>query len=358
MPKVFLHIGMPKAGSASIQLSLDGFDDGRARYAHLGPPCHSSKIMACFVSEPERNTFFRRKTLDAAVIERMRRRSDADLRAEMELGRDTLIISGEAIDMLSGQDVAAMDRYFASHGHDLEVVAYVREPVGFASSAFQQSVKRDKRTFDLPRPRYRNRYEHFIKVLGAERVKLRDFRRESLTDGSVVADFAALVGLDGSRLVEVRANESLSAAAVAHLYFWNRDGGEVAWDMQQNVARNLMTDALARHFSGRFRLSRNLIREIAEPDDLDWIERTAGFPVTGELTRKDADDPDVIGSEADLAAIRDATLPQLAALLDELGIELPGNRNSFQMMRRLERHFSRAARREIRIREARRRPAA
>ncbi len=358
MPIIFLHIGMPKAGSSSLQICLNGFDDGRIRYANLGAACHSTKMMCRFSSDPDRNRFFQGKKLDKDVIRRMGRRCEFDLRKEMALGRDGLVISGEAIDLLNATDVTAMDEFFESHGYRLEVLAYVREPVGFISSAFQQSVKRDKANFDVPRPNYRQRYQAYIDVLGSERLTLLDFRRESLRNGSVVADFAARVGLDESRLAEVRANDSLPAAAVAHLYFWNRFGGHRAWDVQRALTRNLMAEALGRHFSGRFRLSARLIQAVADFDDFEWIERTGGFPVTTELKRFDGDEPDAIGSERDLAALRDATLPQLEALLEKLGIKLPARRASRPMMRKLEFHFEQIARQEIRERQARRKVAA
>ena len=46
--KLFLHIGMHKTGSSSIQFSLNGFENESIRYAKLGFENHSVPIYTAF----------------------------------------------------------------------------------------------------------------------------------------------------------------------------------------------------------------------------------------------------------------------------------------------------------------------
>ena len=48
MDEVILHIGMHKTGSTSIQLSLNGYDDGETIYANLENINHAFPIYTIF----------------------------------------------------------------------------------------------------------------------------------------------------------------------------------------------------------------------------------------------------------------------------------------------------------------------
>lgn len=355
MQNVFMHVGMPKAGSTSIQFSLKDYDDGTIRYARLGSPCHSARIRSTFSTDPETNGFLKRRNFGPEEVKRVKARCEVELRRELALGRDGLVISGEAIGQMSAPDIVAMKDFFTAQGSRLHVFAYIREPVGYASSSFQQSVKADRNTFNLNacRPGYRNRYQAFIDVLGRDGITFLDFRRENLRQGSVVPDFAAVVGIDMERVTEVKANESLSAEGVALFYFWNRERDALPWGPETSIARTRMAKALTERFPGRFRLSSTAVRDIVDDEDIAWMEGVGGFPLRAAVDAA-ADDAGAIGSEADLAAARDAALPALAEFLDALEIERPRKANAFLMMTRLYRHFAREARQEVLRRKAER----
>lgn len=336
-----MHVGMPKAGSTAIQQSLCGFDDNRTRYAALGPSCHSQRIMAAFCANPRSNQFLARRARRDVDHERVRDRTLALLQREIALDRDALIVSGEAIGGLRIGDIAAMDHFFAARACKLTVIVYVREPVGFASSSFQQRVRGGNANFDIraSRPSYRRRYQDWIDALGPGRIKFCDFRREKLTGRSVVADFSSFVGIDPANVTERRAHESLSAEATALLYFWNRERPRETWSRDAGHATRLMTVALAKTFKGRFRLSRSLVRKIAVDDDIAWMEQTGGFPLRFELDAPEDDDSPTIGSEADVRRTCTAALPQLRALLEALGVEPPRQRAAYPLMASLYEYF-------------------
>lgn len=359
MSKIFMHIGMNKAGSSSIQASFDQFDDGTTRYARIGSPNHSVKIVSLFCQNPQQNVLLSKRNLNSAALARTQAADEALLRREIALGRDTLVISGEGIGHMKVPDITAMKTYFETHGCTLKLFAYIREPFGFASSAFQQRVKGNMSSFRVGLPHYREQFESFVDVFSPDDIEFVDFRQSKLCGGSVVTDFAARIGLDPlASIVEVRRNESLSATVVALLYFWNRERGDLGRDSATNVARQKLTEALRQRFPGKFRLSSTLVRNALDPDDVAWMERASGIGLRFELDKPQETEPGAIRSEDDLAAARDAAVPELAALLDELGIGRPRKPDALPMMRWLFHHFTREARTDIRQRKVRRTAAA
>jgi hypothetical protein len=356
-----MHIGMNKAGSSSIQASFDMFDDGRVRYARLGAPNHSVRIVSLFCSDPEKSELLSRRKLTPAVLDELRPRRERQLSREIALGRDTLVISGEAIGHMKAPDLVAMKTWFEARGCPLRLFAYIREPLGFASSAFQQRVKAEKSSFYLGLPEYRKQFEKFIELFGRDRIEFLDFRREHLRGGSVVTDFAARAGIDPSTPVpEVRTNESLSTTAVAFLYFWNQEREEIGWDQTINLGRHKLIDALRLRFPGKFRLSPALVRSAIDRDDVAWMERVGGLDLSFEIDRPVAPEggADEVGSEDDLAAARDRGLGEVAAMLDELEIQRPPRLAAYPLMKRLFRHYVREARRELKVRQKAREAAA
>lgn len=353
MTDIAMHIGMNKAGSSSIQVSLKTFDDGRVRYARLGGRNHSARIVSMFCLDVGRNKLLSRRNVTAGEIAQVRPGYDAELSREIALGRDTLVISGEAIGHLTAPDLLAMKSYFDDRGCRIRLFAYIREPLGFMSSAFQQTAKGGKSRFLIEPPLYREQFQSFIEVFGRDSIEFADFRKERLRGGSVVPDFAARIGVDPATITEVRMNESLSATAVALLYFWNRDRDETAWSRETAAARNRLAHVLRHRFPGRFKLSSRLVRRSLDFEDIAWMERVSGIDLRFAIDAADETEVGAIGSEADLAAARDAGLPDLAALLDELGVERPRKPTPVRMVHRLFRHLAQEARQDI----VRRKPA-
>lgn len=348
MTDIAMHIGMNKAGSSSIQASLKDFDDGKVRYARIGSRNHSARIVSMFCSDPRLNNLLSRRNVTSGEIAQTRPGYDAELSREIALGRDTLVISGEAIGHLKAPDILAMKTYFAERGCRMKLFAYIREPIGFASSAFQQTVKGGKSEFRVGLPEYRNQFESFIDIFGRDNIEFIDFRRDRLRGGSVVSDFVARVGIDpATPITEARMNESLSATAVALLYFWNQERDEIAWSRETTAARNRMSEVLRQRFPGRFKLSSRLVKGSLDVEDVAWMERVAGLDLRFGVDAAADTEVGAIGSEADLAAARDAGRESLAALLDELGLEHPRKPTPVRMVHRLFRHFAREARQGI-----------
>lgn len=138
MKKIIVHIGVHKTGSSSIQKTLDGFDDGKTRYARLGDLNHSIPLYSIFSSNRFERRHFQRQGLSEQEMAATVAKYDALLSRELALERETLILSAEDLSILKNEaDVLSLRQRLSPHADRLEVLAYLRDPVGFASSSFQ-----------------------------------------------------------------------------------------------------------------------------------------------------------------------------------------------------------------------------
>lgn len=302
MKKVVLHIGMHKTGSSSIQKSLNGFDDGRVRYAQLGGENHSIAIYSIFSEARYQKRFFVQRGIDRDEIDRKTAIYRDRLVSELQKDREMLIISGEDISRIPAADVPGMKAFFAPYCDEVQIVGYVRDPIGFASSQFQQLVKFDTRKIELPEPEYRSRFQKFLDVFGEDAVTLREFNRSKLVDGSVVQDLMDICGIRGTDWPEQVTNESLSDEATRMLFHFNRFGPVTTGCRQAMTARKEFVALMGKIFPGSsYRFPKEVFgKGSVDHDDLDWLRTATGIdfstsivsgPGNIELAQQDMDRP-------------------------------------------------------------------
>ncbi|GHF14259.1 hypothetical protein GCM10017044_05440 [Kordiimonas sediminis] len=128
----------------------------------------------------------------------------------------TVIFSSEYFPPGSEQDCQKLRDYLLTWAKEIQIVCYVRHPVSHAVSRSQQSLKMGFSTLDRPKETFFSPQKilpKFVRVFGKDAVTVRAFERDALQNGSVVSDFAALIGLSDDQqahLQDKRGNESLS----------------------------------------------------------------------------------------------------------------------------------------------------
>ena len=205
------------------------------------------------------------------------------------------------------------------------MIAYVRQPISYMESAFQQAVKgRGERRIGGSRfwPRYRERFEKLDTVFGRENVLLKLFRPDVLLDGDVVLDFAHELGLTVSPEQVVRANEGLSLEAVALLFAQRTWGEGFVRGFRGAPGMNAAFAAtLGRIGSSRLAFSAELVAPwvAGNRGDVEWIEERLGCAVL--------DTPQTSGrlvtSEGDLLDIAIENADALESLVGEHASEAP-----------------------------------
>jgi hypothetical protein len=303
MNDCIIHIGMHKTGSTSIQHSLQNLQDKKFLYANLGPAAnHSLAIFSIFASNPGRHYLHRYAGRDKDQVARYnediwRRLKDCIRRAQ---GR-SLVISGEDICALPERDLEKLRNFFDAKFERLTIVSYVRPPVGFLSSAFQQRVQSGRcNTFDptrMYRP-YQKTFGKFDRVFGRERVQLWKFDPSTFPQNDVVSDFCARLQIPLPSALIVRKNDSLSRQAVALLYTYNKFGKLYSGLDGENLSPRL-AGLIAHIGRDKFRLAPHVLRAILDDnkDDIAWMEARLG---TSLQENSDAARPDDVAGEDDL----------------------------------------------------------
>lgn len=218
--RLWLHIGMHKTGSSSIQAAMQGYDDGRIAYLDW-PEANHSLLMGCAFRETrieqqvERG--FARDAAEYLAVAAVLREQLAERLAK---GQRDIVISAE--DMSAGfaaADVRRLLDFMARYFDEVKVIAYVREAQSYVLSAFQEIQKERGVPFRPTAllPVYAQRFAPWEEVLGAGQMIYVPFLHDALQGGDVVTDFAARVGL-AALARDVRANVTQSAEAVALTY--------------------------------------------------------------------------------------------------------------------------------------------
>ena len=333
---IIVHAGMHKTGSSSIQETFAKLDGNRVDCAPWRAANYSALFFALFHPYPEEQGGFRFSGIGPDGIEKLRNKWGKRLRQMLERRREQqatrpMIISAEVVVSYSrgGEEaVKKMADYLRSHSsEDVCVIAYVRPPRSFISSAFQQRIKAGIE-INLANlkiwPHYRERFGKLDRVFGPENVTLKPFQRERLEGGDVVLDFAREIGITLDPGEVVRTNESLSLEAVAMLYVqtWFGDRFEPGTRREAQRRRSFV-NRISRLGSRRFVLSDNLTNPLVEANrtDLDWMEARLDAP----LSEPPVPEGEGIGSEAELIAAALAARPLVEDRIAQLVAGLPAH---------------------------------
>ena len=192
---------------------------------------------------------------------------------------------------LRGKDVEKLAAFLRPTIDQIKIVAYVREPISWATSRAQQNVKKQTTTLaelydptavaasqSLFVPNYRH-LERYLSVFGLENVIVRALDRSTLVGGDLLRDFCTVIGrpeaADG--LVSRRSNPALSAEAVLLMDAYNQ------LMVERGAAEKKKPTTMKRYLEDLpgtpFALPRALLEEVAKAtaSDLAWLEETFGI---------------------------------------------------------------------------------
>jgi hypothetical protein len=284
MSTIFLHVGMHKTGSTAIQSAFSGYDDGQTKYANLGYENHSIPFYTVYSGNHQNYHIWKTARFSPDLIEQKKQACFEVIKdSVLSAGEKQLIFSGEDISMLPQLALLEILDLFGSHGRVVKIVFYVREPISFIQSNYQEDIKSGRNGTSPLTPTYRFRLEKFIQVFGAENVVIRIFDRSLLYRNDIIEDFAQVVGVVPPPKGRSD-NISLSTEAVKIVYLMNQMVSAFEEEKEVLQARQRMLEHVRVLLPGRFHIPGSLLSGLVEQDDVNWL-----FTETGVDFRLKAD---------------------------------------------------------------------
>jgi hypothetical protein len=328
MKRCWIHVGMHKTGTTSVQVNLSKSKMPRGwRFLSVGGSANMGQsLYAMFATEPHKFHWFIKRGQSAEEVAREGARLRKRFAKVISKGKNrNIIISGEALSLVDKAGIEALHEFIKPLCDEVRIIGYIRPPVGFIVSIFQQQVKHGNGEFNVLniRPRYRRRFEKFDEVFGKENVILSKFDATSFPNQCIVADFCQKVGLKSSELkVLERANESLSREACGILYAYHKFGPGYGTG-EDVVKENLrLIRALCLMPGAKFKVSSEQIKLNLAQDknDIQWMEERLGV----SLRESVQDDGTEVSNEEDLLQIKKSALEEFVNKFTGLhGLSIP-----------------------------------
>lgn len=284
MKRCWIHIGMHKTGTTSLQRTLSSallpatWHYVKLRpYINLGVP-----FFAMFSPDPTSYHWFGKKkqTHEDAVALGKKWKAEL-LQMVVHSNAEQFIFSGEGIALLCHQGLENMHNFLSPMFDEIRIVAYIRPPIGFRTSMFQQRIKMGRNSFDAVNAplKYRSRFESFDEVFGREHVLLWKFDPKTFPDKCVVSDFCRRIDmrLDSETIVD-RTNESLTREAFGMLFAYRKFGGAYGKGATVIKENKSIINALMALKGEKLRLAPSMFNQITPEDaqDVTWMETRLG----------------------------------------------------------------------------------
>ena len=136
MRHLYIHIGMHKTGSTSIQKSFRELNLDNIAYMPLGNDNHSAIFSTVFLSEPQFYPAHKRNKRTKDEVEDLRKYyCDRIEKSIIEMNPKSLVSSGEDISLMDYGAVEKMRQLFERFFDSISIVGYVRPPASYMSSA-------------------------------------------------------------------------------------------------------------------------------------------------------------------------------------------------------------------------------
>lgn len=296
MRTLYLHIGMPKAGSTSIQSAMrDAREDLEAEglsYLRFGR--NHSAVFRLLVGQTRKTL---RKPLSQISLDELGL-SAPDPAAVLDrvgviakASQKTAVISGEGLFGFTLAEVASVKAMLAPHFDRIRVVVYLRDPISWASSRAQQAVKTGRSTESelIEELDQRGRsallvpgYGHlrsYVEVFGRDALICRPFDRAAFAGGDLIDDFLTTIGRPdlAGRVRSRISNPSLSQDAVRLLDALQPRLDRETWIDPKAAER--IRRRLSEIPGQTYRLPPAVLRKVygLAREDLDWVQREFGL---------------------------------------------------------------------------------
>ncbi|MEQ8653062.1 MAG: hypothetical protein RIC87_11420 [Kiloniellales bacterium] len=230
--KIYLHVGMPKTGTTSIQYFLSSNRDeigqnGIAYLRSLGLPNNiniakyarrpmitsnkkNNSRVAKFVTEiAEKHVVFKNKLV---------KKIEKEIQS-LPKGANKIIISCELLWRLPAKRICHLKELLARFSESIHIVVYLRNQADYIESSYTTTLRNGEngsieqvslRKLGAKYLDYSKRIKIWSDIFGEENVIIRIFERERLMRGDIVFDFCDAVEIDPKLASLPRESKNLS----------------------------------------------------------------------------------------------------------------------------------------------------
>jgi hypothetical protein len=320
--RCWLHIGMHKTGSSSVQHNLAAVKDpdgwsilrvgGRA---NMGPALHA------ILNQPhDESRWFRRLGYASDQVSAKGEVWAAEFReAVASSDKELFIVSAEAISTFTETAVVELKKFLDSVFDEVRVIGYVRSPKAFKVSRFQENVKHGNGRFNVGSMKmdYRRLFEKFDRIFGRENVNLRKFDPSRFTANCAVTDFCEQIGISLPPDFQIqRFNESLSREACGILFAYRKFGP--GYGVGENVIKEnvKLLKALRSMTGAKFDIADSVFESTSkrERKDREWMQER----LSESLVEKARENADAIRNEEEMLTITKASCEDFAGCFQRL----------------------------------------
>lgn len=233
MKKIFLHIGMHKTGTSSIQSTLFHSTELLKKYNVFYPTSlgenHSIPLYSNFCENPSRYYLHVKNGLSQKEVEHFNESYINSFMAELKQNYDIerLVLSGEDVSSLTELDLIKLRKFLRKelNNYELKIICFVRNPWSYFTSSTQEYLKVGHNKPAIPTSIYKTCLEKFITVFGRDSISVYSFEKACNAEYGIVGEFLKIIGLDYNVINQIpikRVNESLSHQAVEIIEYINR----------------------------------------------------------------------------------------------------------------------------------------
>ncbi|MDE1515550.1 DUF4422 domain-containing protein [Vibrio sp. dsl-7] len=230
----YLHLGMPKTASTSIQDTLyKNKKKIKEKFGiHYFFECIDGLESStnCGLTLMKALRFYNREIKIKLFSGFLNPSCDRDIDHYENFIRqlkenEKILISSEILFYEDSSVLIELNKIILSHGYEIKPIIYAREPSSYLSSIFQQMIKvtPPNRSLTVQLKNQLCHMEKIIKLYDGQLI-LREFNKKIFHCGNIISDFLNILGVnDGyDEIEEVRSNEGLSRLSVSIGYMLHK----------------------------------------------------------------------------------------------------------------------------------------
>ena len=238
--KVFLHVGLHKTGTSSIQHTLLNnrtlLEENGVYFPKTWKHNHGLVLETMFSDEKTwlsktKNIYYIKVGLNSySLIKQYVVKNQKNFESEINnIKCETVVFSGEAVNEMEERNLDILrngiKKWFPNA--NIYIIIYVRERSAYITSYFQQEIKGGKNVQpDIFENLFKNSIEKFINVFSKENIIVLQYEKSIQSSNGLVGDFLQTIGANNHTIDSINykfANSGISAKALELVKYVNQN---------------------------------------------------------------------------------------------------------------------------------------